>query len=215
MAEAMIAILFISIALFGYISLHMRIIHSGSKLETRQDKREAVGAKLITAMLQARYKDVAGVPSGAGAPSPSSGQRPGLPAEAPPTARPGMNGGSGGYAPAGYENSGFWSDTVPPKGYYDFQGWANTTRPPGYDDWSWANTTAPPGMTTPGSIYEQQPDAYESIGAISYTEAFIQTSTNGLPEGLTQVNASTSWTDRQGNHTYLVDAYERRALPGW
>lgn len=205
MAEAMIAILFISIALFGYISLHMRVIHSGTKLEARQDKREAVGAKLITAMIQARYKDVPGVPAGAGAPSAQP---------SPAIVRPGANSNPGGYAPAGYENGGWWSDTVPPKGYYDFQGWANTTRPPGYDNWSWANTTSPPGMETTG-VYAQRPDAYESIGAISYTEAFIQTSTNGLPEGLTHVNASAQWSDRQGEQTYIVDSFERRALPGW
>lgn len=36
LAECMIALLFISIALFAYVSLHIRLIHSGLKLELRE-----------------------------------------------------------------------------------------------------------------------------------------------------------------------------------
>lgn len=51
LAEVMIAILFISIALFGYMSLHIRLMHSGEKLEQRQTYREQVGNSLAEAIL--------------------------------------------------------------------------------------------------------------------------------------------------------------------
>lgn len=39
LAEVMVAILFVSIAMFGYFALHLRIIHSASTLEQRQAMR--------------------------------------------------------------------------------------------------------------------------------------------------------------------------------
>ena len=54
LAEVMIAILFISIAFFGYMSLHIRLMHSGQKLELRQQAREEVGQSLTQQVVAAR-----------------------------------------------------------------------------------------------------------------------------------------------------------------
>lgn len=40
--ELMLAILFISIALFGYVALHTRILHSGTRLQEREIARRTV-----------------------------------------------------------------------------------------------------------------------------------------------------------------------------
>lgn len=50
LAEVMVALLFISIALFAYVSLHIRIIHSSARVEERQTHREAAQASLSTAL---------------------------------------------------------------------------------------------------------------------------------------------------------------------
>lgn len=42
LAEVMIAMLFLSIAMFGYFALHLRIIHSASTLDQRQAMRRHV-----------------------------------------------------------------------------------------------------------------------------------------------------------------------------
>lgn len=42
LAEVMVAMLFLSIAMFGYISLHMRIIHSSTTLHQRHSIRRKV-----------------------------------------------------------------------------------------------------------------------------------------------------------------------------
>lgn len=42
LAEVMVAMLFVSIAMFGYISLHMRIIHSSITLQKRHSIRRKV-----------------------------------------------------------------------------------------------------------------------------------------------------------------------------
>lgn len=46
LAECMIALLFISIALFAYVSLHIRLIHSGLKLELRETYHARVGKQI-------------------------------------------------------------------------------------------------------------------------------------------------------------------------
>lgn len=61
LAEVMIAILFISIAFFGYMSLHIRLMHSGQKLELRQQAREEVGQALTTQVIKVR-QDGTGLP---------------------------------------------------------------------------------------------------------------------------------------------------------
>ncbi|MBS2036740.1 prepilin-type N-terminal cleavage/methylation domain-containing protein [bacterium] len=42
LAEVMVAILFLSIAMFGYFALHLRIIHSSTTLDQRQGMRRHV-----------------------------------------------------------------------------------------------------------------------------------------------------------------------------
>jgi len=42
LAEVMVAILFLSIAMFGYFALHLRIIHSATTLDQRQGMRRHV-----------------------------------------------------------------------------------------------------------------------------------------------------------------------------
>lgn len=42
LAEVMVAILFLSIAMFGYFALHLRIIHSSFTLDQRQNMRRHV-----------------------------------------------------------------------------------------------------------------------------------------------------------------------------
>jgi len=122
----MIAILFISIALFGYVSLHIRIIYSGTKLETRQNFREQVGANLVS-------NDVAARASGSNA-------------------------------------------TV---------------------------VFPPPPPAVPGSI------PYRDGGAVGTS------SSAGLPPNLFPVNATRTWDDHNGTHTYFIDTYERLITTGW
>lgn len=52
LAEVMVAMLFLSIAMFGYIALHMRIIHSSTTLQQRHSVRRKVD--LQSALLQTR-----------------------------------------------------------------------------------------------------------------------------------------------------------------
>lgn len=42
LAEVMVAMLFVSIALFGYVALHLRILHSASTLQLRHSIRRKV-----------------------------------------------------------------------------------------------------------------------------------------------------------------------------
>lgn len=63
MAEVMLAMLFISIAFFGYMSLHIRLMHSGSKLELRQVHREEVGLEVLAQVAEGRQSEI-GVPQG-------------------------------------------------------------------------------------------------------------------------------------------------------
>lgn len=55
----MIALLFISIALFAYVSLHTRLIHSGYKLETRMLHQEAARTKMAEQIASERQKQAA------------------------------------------------------------------------------------------------------------------------------------------------------------
>lgn len=54
LAECMIALLFISIGLFAYVSLHVRLIHSGLKLEVRVEHQEGVRSKMAEQIAKAR-----------------------------------------------------------------------------------------------------------------------------------------------------------------
>ena len=61
LAEVMIAILFISIALFGYVALHSRLLYSGRRLEDLEVKRNRIAT--ISAVDQVRARK--GVSTGA------------------------------------------------------------------------------------------------------------------------------------------------------
>lgn len=50
LAECMIALLFISIALFAYVSLHIRLIHSGQKLDQREKRHGLISKKIGAAL---------------------------------------------------------------------------------------------------------------------------------------------------------------------
>lgn len=50
----MIALLFISIGLFAYVSLHVRLIHSGLKLEVRMQHQEAIRTKVAEEIARVR-----------------------------------------------------------------------------------------------------------------------------------------------------------------
>lgn len=50
----MIAILFICIAFFAYVSLHIRLIHSNAKLEIREGIKETVSQDMVTKLVSAR-----------------------------------------------------------------------------------------------------------------------------------------------------------------
>ncbi|MEW6278207.1 MAG: prepilin-type N-terminal cleavage/methylation domain-containing protein, partial [Candidatus Eremiobacterota bacterium] len=54
LAECMVAIMFISIALFGYVSLHIRLIHSGHKLQVKMVHQEAARFRLVEALSKLR-----------------------------------------------------------------------------------------------------------------------------------------------------------------
>lgn len=55
LAEVMVAILFVSIALFGYMSLHMRIIHSATTLQQRHAIRRKVNLQSALLVAKARW----------------------------------------------------------------------------------------------------------------------------------------------------------------
>ena len=59
LAELMVAIAFISIALFGYISLHLRIIHSSLRLEQHEEIRNILETALLRQLATSRVQDVA------------------------------------------------------------------------------------------------------------------------------------------------------------
>jgi Tfp pilus assembly protein PilV len=135
LAEAMLAIMFISIALFGYVSLHIRIIYSGTKLESRQAMHEKVGDQLNAQIASTR-----------------------------------VSGGS-------------------------------------------ANATTSSGVFNSGPY--NSTGAYSTGQTIPYVDESSTASVNGLPPNLYAVNASTSWTDRNGVQNYFVDTYERQVTTGW
>lgn len=54
LAEVMVAMLFVSIALFGYIALHMRILHSASTLQLRHSIRRKVDLHMGVLVGQAK-----------------------------------------------------------------------------------------------------------------------------------------------------------------
>ena len=58
LAELMVAILFICIALFGYISLHLRIIHSAFRLEEHEEVRVNLEQFLLKMIVRTRVEDV-------------------------------------------------------------------------------------------------------------------------------------------------------------
>lgn len=59
LAEVMVAMLFLSIAMFGYIGLHMRILHSSGTLQERHSVRRKVDLHggLVVALMR-RGKDI-------------------------------------------------------------------------------------------------------------------------------------------------------------
>lgn len=54
LAEVMVAMLFVSIALFGYVALHLRIIHSASTLHLRHAIRRKVDLQMGLLLSKAR-----------------------------------------------------------------------------------------------------------------------------------------------------------------
>lgn len=54
LAEVMVAMLFVSIALFGYVALHLRILHSASTLQLRHSIRRKVDLHMGVLLGQAR-----------------------------------------------------------------------------------------------------------------------------------------------------------------
>ncbi len=69
LAEVLIAILFVSIALFGYVGLHIRLLYSGEKIQDREDHREQACCTMVDSLSQAsteptKFPDVPGGPPG-------------------------------------------------------------------------------------------------------------------------------------------------------
>ena len=58
LAELMVAIAFICIALFGYISLHLRIIHSSLRLEEHEKIRTILETALVGQLAASRASDL-------------------------------------------------------------------------------------------------------------------------------------------------------------
>ena len=54
LAEVMVALLFVSIALFGYVALHLRILHSASTLQLRHSIRRKVDLHIGLIIARAR-----------------------------------------------------------------------------------------------------------------------------------------------------------------
>ncbi|MBN9418176.1 MAG: prepilin-type N-terminal cleavage/methylation domain-containing protein [Candidatus Eremiobacteraeota bacterium] len=54
LAEVMVAMLFVSIALFGYVALHLRILHSASTLQLRHSIRRKVDLHMGVLIGQAK-----------------------------------------------------------------------------------------------------------------------------------------------------------------
>jgi len=54
LAEVLLATLFLSIAFFGYLALHQRLIYSNWKVETRQAPREEARSALLDAVAAVR-----------------------------------------------------------------------------------------------------------------------------------------------------------------
>ncbi len=54
LAEVLLATLFLSIAFFGYLALHQRLIYSNWKVETRQAPREEARSALVDGVAAVR-----------------------------------------------------------------------------------------------------------------------------------------------------------------
>lgn len=68
----MIALLFISIGLFAYVSLHVRLIHSGLKLEVRMQHQEAIRSRMAAEIAKVRQSQTAGPAGSASASAPTN-----------------------------------------------------------------------------------------------------------------------------------------------
>lgn len=55
LGEVLLAILFLSIAFFGYVALHERLIYSSWRIERRQNPREDVRERMMLRVGEARH----------------------------------------------------------------------------------------------------------------------------------------------------------------
>ena len=146
LAEAMIAILFICIAFFAYVSLHIRLIHSNAKLEIREGVKETVSQDMVSKLVSAR---------------------------------------------AGVATT------------------ANVTSTNPYNNSS--------GSSYPGAGSPTMPGEGTSVGTMTYRDPSLTAAntTATLPPNLVLVESRLQWTDKNGQQTYYVDCYERKALTRW
>ena len=196
LAEAMMAMLFISIAFFAYISLHMRIIHSNSKLEGRQAIKERVASDIAVKLAQSR----SGQTTKAGL-SDTTLALPGAPS-------------SGNVATAG-NSTGSSSSTSFPE-FQAYSNTANSTRSTAYDNGGYQSSTAYNQSTSVDKAdWGKAASGGDSSVSIRYEEGEATQNPTGLPPNLNLVETKVNFRDRNGEHTYYVDCYQRVELVRW
>jgi hypothetical protein len=185
LAEAMLAMLFISIGLFAYVSLHTRIIHSNFKLEARQLVKEKIATDIASKCAKARQ----------GGTTTSGISEASLP---PTTGGTNTTSGSGSSFPA-------YSPYSTNTGYADSQAMKDSNTSNSY----------PESQTYKNSKPADAPGVLEGGFTIAYDEGQKTTNPTGLPPNLSLVESTAKYVDRNGQHTYYVDCYERRSLLRW
>lgn len=191
LAEAMLAMLFISIGLFAYISLHARIIYSNSKLEARQLVKEVIATNMANKSAEAR----AGKPTSSGL----------VPYAPPPPVGANSNNGPGGSSSGGGTAASGYAPYSTNTGYAESQAMKDSNNGNSYPQYQGYNNSKP--VDAPGVL--------EGGFTLTYDEGQRTVNPTGLPTGLNLVQTSAPYSDRNGQHTYYVDYYERTALSKW
>ncbi len=185
LAEAMLAMLFISIGLFAYVSLHTRIIHSNFKLEARQLVKEKIAADVAIKCIKARQ----GEATNSGVTNftlPSS-----------------VNGTTTTTGPTStYQSYQQYNNASMPDSQAMKDSNNNPNKYPTYEGYSNSKPVDAPGVLEGGFT-------------ITYDEGQRTVNPPGLPPNLALVESTQPYTDRNGSHTYYVDCYERRSLTKW
>lgn len=205
LAEAMLAMLFISIAFFAYVSLHIRIIHSNFKLEGRQTIKEKVASDMAYKLALSRK----GQKTTQGLVDPEAALRfLGIPS-------------SNTDGPAGSTTTANSTSSTGSSSFPSFQAYNQSTSvgagpvSTAYNDGGFKESSAYKGSVSVNDADWGRMATGDSSLSIKYEEGAVTQNPAGLPPNLYLVETNVEFQDSNGPHTYYVDSYQRTELTRW